>query len=76
MSTDDGAETKAEMRAMLPRNNGRGVPEAQVPEAARPAPYPAYPRNCGGGKRKRRRDKKKRRGKEGNRIEERIQKDI
>ena len=53
---------------MLPRDNGRGIPEAQVPKAARPAPDPADPRIFGGSKREERRNKKKRRGKKGNRI--------
>ena len=72
MLTDYGAETKAEMWAMLPRDNGRGIPEPQVPEAARPAPDPANSRIFGGRKREKRRNKKKRRGKKRNRIEERI----
>ena len=35
---------------MLPRDKGRGIPEAQVPKAARPAPNPADPRIIRGNK--------------------------
>ena len=48
MLTDYGAETKTEVWAVLPRDNGRGVPETEVPKATRPAPGPANPRNMGG----------------------------
>ena len=57
---------------MLPRDNGCGIPEAQVPKATRPAPDPANPRNFGGSKREERRSKKKRSIKKGDRIEKRI----
>ena len=34
MLTNDGAETKAEMRAMLSRDNSCRIPKTQMPEAA------------------------------------------
>ena len=43
MLTNDGAETKAEMRAMLSRDNSCRIPKTQMPEAAWPALDPANP---------------------------------
>ena len=59
MSTDDGAETKAEIRAMLSRDNSCRIPKTQIPEAAWPAPDPANPGISEGRKREKRGNKKK-----------------